>query len=129
MENKEINIKTLARIIGVFVIMLGVSGIIMGEKQVVNTNMDLMLDLTRIALGLILIASTFKDDEIVKAAFGIFGAVYVANFATAMVSPKMFGLLPHKYGAMDNVLHSVGGILGIGIALTSKSISNKLAVR
>jgi hypothetical protein len=108
--------RALARAIGVFVLALGALGLFMGDTQVANAlNTDLMLDLTRIVLGVILIAASFMDEKAIRAAFAIFGIVYLGNFAAALISPDMFGMLPHLYGWADNALHLVGGLLGLWI--------------
>jgi hypothetical protein len=108
---------TLARFVGAFVLLLGIVGLASGETRLFNLmNTDIALDLTRIALGVILLASSYRGVSAEKAAFGLFGIVYLANFLVAFISPTMFGFLPHMYGGLDNLLHLGGGALGLIVA-------------
>jgi NADH:ubiquinone oxidoreductase subunit K len=112
------NIRTLAQIVGGFVFVLGVGGLILGERQLANLmNIDLMLDLTRIALGAMLIGASFASEKTLRAAFAIFGVVYLANFMVAIISPDMLGMLPSRFGPIDNLLHAAGGLAAIAISL------------
>jgi hypothetical protein len=120
----NLNTRILAQGTGAFVLLLGGAGLLMGERQVANLmNINLMLDMTRIALGTILIASSFKDENTMRIAFAIFGIVYLGNFLAALISPNMFGLLPHEYGPVDNILHLGGGILGAFLGFAPGSMT------
>jgi hypothetical protein len=79
-------------------------------------NTDIMLDLTRIALGAILIGSSFADEGAVKTAFAIFGLVYLGAFVGSLISPTLFGILPSGVDMIDHILHLGGGILGVALA-------------
>jgi hypothetical protein len=116
------NMKILAQAIGGFVLLLGIAGLAMGERQLANmTNIDIMLDITRITLGALLIGSSLMGAKAIRSAFAIFGVAYLGAFLAAIVSPNMFGLLPHEFGPVDNLLHLAGGVLGLGIALLPES--------
>jgi hypothetical protein len=116
------NIRVLAQIIGAFVLILGIGGILLGEQQFANMmNTDIMLDMTRIALGAILIVGGMRDEKTARGAFAIFGIVYLMNFFAAIISPNMFGLLPHEFGPLDNLLHLGGGLLGVALAFLPES--------
>lgn len=110
--------RNLARIVGGFVLILGILGILSGDTQILNAmNVDPMLDMLRLALGVILIASSFMNEKAIRTAFAIFGIAYIANFAIALISPSMFGMLPNNFGIIDNLLHLGGGLLGIAVAM------------
>lgn len=116
------NIKILAQVVGGFVLLLGIGGLVMGERQLANmTNIDIVLDMTRIALGGLLVGSSFMGAKAIRSAFAIFGVAYLGAFLAAIMSPNMFGLLPHEFGPVDNLLHLAGGLLGLGIALLPES--------
>ena len=106
----------LIRTIGIIVLLLGVIGLVTPNTQIFSMNTDMLLTGTRIALGVILVASSFMGEGAERTAVALFGIVYIANFLTALVSPTMFGFLPHMYGILDNSLHLVGGLLGLFLA-------------
>lgn len=111
------NIRLLAQVIGAIVLALGIGGLFMGEGQLAQLmNIDLLLDMTRIALGVILIGTTFVNDGAIKSALAVFGIVYLGAFISALVSPTAFGLLPSGLGIADNTIHLLGGLLGIWLA-------------
>jgi hypothetical protein len=106
-------VTTLTRIIGVIVLILGIAGLL----QVMGMNTDMFLTGTRIILGVLLLAASGMGERAERIALALFGIVYIGNFLSAFVSPRMFGLLPHVYGVMDNTVHLVGGIIGLFLAL------------
>ncbi len=118
------NTKLLVQVIGGFVLILGIAGLIMGEGQIAGMiNKDMMLDLARILLGGILIGSTFlKDEKYIRWSLILFGVVYLMNFGAALVSSDMFGLLPSGLAMGDNLLHLLGGIVALGLAFMPKTM-------
>lgn len=122
------NIRLLARVIGGFVLLLGIFGLIVGETQFANTmNTDIMLDVLRMTLGAILIVSSMRSEQAAKMAFAFFGIVYLGNFLMALMSPSMIGLLPHEFGLTDNLLHLVGGLAGLGLAFMPTTKESRTA--
>jgi hypothetical protein len=112
----KMNMTIFTRVVGGIVLFLGLMGLMSGETQMFAMNMDLALDLTRIALGFMLLVSTFMSRRAERTVWAIFGIVYLANFVIALISPTMFGMLPHGYGDFDNTLHFVGGVTGLIVA-------------
>lgn len=114
--------KSLAGIVGAVVLLLGFFGLAIGEGQFMNVmNIDIMLDLTKIALGAVLIGSAFMDERAAKTAFGIFGVVYLGAFIASLISPTLFGMLPSSVGIVDAILHLGGGLVGVAIAFVNFS--------
>jgi hypothetical protein len=119
------NKKSIVQSLGAFVFFLGIVGFFMGEGLLSGImNIDLLLDITRISLGIMLFASSFTTDKYIQIAFMLFGLVYIAHFIIAFLSPTMFGLLPSEYGVIDNVFHITGGLLSLGIAYIGDSRIN-----
>lgn len=122
-------INKVARIVGFFVIVVGVGGLILGENRFGGLNTDIMLDAIRIFLGSVLFASSYRDEEFIRGSFAFFGIAYIANFVIALISPSMFGMLPHEYGMIDNLIHLFGGLMGIGIAVAPDYPIQKIGSR
>jgi hypothetical protein len=110
------NIQTLARMVGIVALVLGVAGMLLEDAKIVEMNMDLALDVTRIALGGLLIVGSFGTERSTRGSFAIFGTVYLAAFIAGFISPSAFGLFPNQLSALDNTIHLIGGLFGLGIA-------------
>lgn len=104
-------ITTLAVIFGAFVAGLGLVGLMSGEGRIAGEaiNVNMLLDVTRIALGAMLVIGGLRSAEAARSAMTFFGFAYLGMFALGLVSPNLFGALPAGLGWIDQLLHSVGG--------------------
>ena len=108
---------TAAINIGAIVIVLGVTGLVSGDGRIGDSmNIDFMLDMTRIALGAILVIGGLKSVEASQIALNIFAVAYLGMFLLGLISPTLFGLVPSGLGLVDQILHFGGGILAIYFA-------------
>lgn len=126
---ENMKVTTLAVITGIFVAALGVIGLINGEGRFSDAmNINLMLDLARIALGSMLILGGLRSPESSRNAFGIFGFAYLGMFLLGILSPNLFGILPAGLGWMDQSLHIVGGLAGLFLKSVGTHKGGRLAV-
>jgi hypothetical protein len=112
------NTKNYAKYLGTFVLVLGLLGLLMGEGKLANImNIDLGLDLVRIVLGVILLGTGFMSKQIAQAGLALFGLAYLGAFIMGMLSPTLFGIVPNGVGPADQMLHLLGGILALLLAV------------
>jgi hypothetical protein len=118
---------TMAIFIGAVVALLGLLGLISGDGRMFGEmNIDLLLDIVRIALGGFLIYGGLKSVELAKTAFFTFGVLYLGMFLVGLIDPQVFGMLPGGLGLIDQALHLVGGIAGVALPYLVKQ--DRLAV-
>jgi hypothetical protein len=111
---------TTTFVIGLIVGLLGLLGLISGETQLGDSmNVDIALDIIRIALGAYLIYSSRKSLPAMRTALNVFGIAYLAMFVLGVISPSLFGIAPHQLGWMDQTLHLVGGAAGLLLGMAS----------
>jgi hypothetical protein len=107
-------ITTIALALGIVVALLGLLGIVSGDGRIAGEmNIDFMLDIARIGLGVLLIYGGLRSDDMSRTALSVFGVAYLGMFILGLVSPILFGLLPAGLGMIDQILHIGGGIVGI----------------
>ena len=111
-----------ARIVGPTVVLIGVVGILLGNDPLGGAlNIDLAEDFIHLSSGALLTYLGFASvsDRVVQAVVGGLGVVYLSVGVLGFVIPDLFGLIPHEYSGLDNAIHLVLGILGIGAAAVS----------
>ena len=119
------NTQSYAKYIGMFVLGLGVLGLLMGEHKIGGVmNVEMGLDLIRIALGGLLIYTGFSSKDPARTGLMVFGVAYLGAFLVSLVDPSMFGLLPLGVGAVDHLLHLGGGIVALALAMRMPAIIN-----
>jgi len=112
------NLKNVSLVLGVVIAALGVLGLFMGEGRVRDEmNINLFFDIVPIALGAFLIWGGIRTAETARSSLGILGIVYLGIFLVGLFSNSIFGLAPAGVGAIDQVLHLGGGLLGIVLAM------------
>ncbi|MEJ7765624.1 MAG: hypothetical protein WKF86_09025 [Acidimicrobiales bacterium] len=107
---------------GPTVLLIGVVGLLLGNDPVGGAlNIDLLEDFIHLSSGALLIYLGFASvpDHVVRAFVGGLGVVYLAVGVLGFVIPDVFGLIPHEYSGLDNAIHLVLGIFGIGAAAVS----------
>lgn len=105
-------------------ILIGVVGLLLGNDPVGGAlNIDLLEDFIHLSSGALLAYLGFASvsDHVVRAFVGGLGVVYLAVGVLGFAIPDVFGLIPHEYSGLDNAIHLVLGILGIGAAAVSAS--------
>jgi hypothetical protein len=117
-------VRTYAKVVGVVVILIGVVGLIAGEAPLLGlVNVEIAEDVVHLLTGGLLAAVGFgvRDTNVVRTVVGVIGVIYLLVGLLGFFAPGLFGLLPaHGYSVVDNLIHLVLGILGIGVAWVVK---------
>ena len=112
------NSRTYAKVVGVVVILIGIGGLVLGEKSLLGVlNIDIAEDVVHLLSGGLMAAVGFRgSDSAVRTVVGGVGVVYLLVGVLGFFVPDMFGLLPHEYETvLDNLIHLTLGVLGIGV--------------
>ncbi len=115
--------RTYAGVIGVVVILIGVVGLIAGEKPLLGlVNIDILEDIIHLVTGGLLAYVGFgqQDEGLARSVVGGLGAVYLLVGVLGFIIPMLFGLLPNGYSIVDNIIHLTLGVLGIAVAFSSR---------
>lgn len=67
-----------------------------------------------------LFAGLQRDAGVARGVVGAVSVVYLLVGVLGFVLPYLFGLLPHGYTLVDNLLHLVLGILGLLVYANSR---------
>ncbi len=115
MEGGEtMKLTAFATTIGAFVLLLGILGLISGEGRMMGEmNIDIVLDISRIALGGFLVYAGLQSAELSRTALMTFGIAYLGMFLVGLLDPTLLGLAPSGLGTIDQILHLGGGIAGV----------------
>ena len=119
-----------ARVVGPTVILIGIVGLVLGNRPIGGAlNIDLIEDAIHLSTGGLLAVLGFSriNDAVVRNAVGALGVVYLAVGIVSFLVPDLFGLIPHEYSGLDNAIHLVLGMLGIGAAVVSGRTEGRLA--
>ncbi|MDB5184205.1 MAG: hypothetical protein JWN38_13 [Candidatus Saccharibacteria bacterium] len=114
--------RNTAKFYGFLVLVLGLAGLVAGEKQLFGfLNIDIALDVARLLFAAVLLyvgyaAKTMKP---VRASLLAIGVVYVVLGVAGLFSADVGGLLPDKLSVFDKVFHLVAGVLAIGVGAKS----------
>ena len=112
-------VRQYAGIVGVVVILIGIAGLVLGERQLVGAlNIDIVEDIVHLVTGGLLAYVGFgqRDDGLARNVVGGLGVVYLLVGVLGFVVPDLFGLLPHEYTVLDNIIHLALGALNIAVA-------------
>jgi hypothetical protein len=101
--------------------LIGVAGLLLGDERLLGlVNIDVMEDLVHVASGgLLLFAGFQRNAGVARDVVGVVSVVYLLVGVLGFVLPYLFGLLPHGYSVVDNLIHLVLGILGLLIYANS----------
>lgn len=104
-----------AKAVGVIIVLIGVGGLLLGEKSLFGVlNIDIVEDIVHLATGGLMAAVGFRgSDSAVRTVVGGLGVVYLLVGVLGFIVPDLFGLLPHEYHLVDNLIHLTLGVLGI----------------
>ncbi len=111
--------RVYAQIVGVVLLLLGVLGLLLGEQALLGlVNIDIVEDIVHLLTGGILAYVGFgqRDERIAQTVVGALGAVYLLVGVLGFIIPMLFGLLPHGYSVVDNLIHLSLGVLSLAVA-------------
>lgn len=97
---------------------VGIIGLLAGETQLFNfINIDITMDIVRLALAVVLFASLYRWWNIsVSAALTTLGVVYLLVGVMAAFSASLFGMAPHNLSGFDVAWHWIAGIVALIVA-------------
>jgi hypothetical protein len=119
-------IKQFARIIGVVLILVGIVGLVLGNKLWLGIlNIDIVEDIVHLVTGGLLAYVGFGRTDLVTTRNLVLalGVIYLAVGILGFLVPMMFGLISHGYTLFDDLLHLALGVLSIVVALTAPGAS------
>ena len=112
-------VRTYAQILGVVLLLVGVVGLVLGERLFLGIlNIDIVEDVVHLLTGGLLAYVGFGrvDEGLARTLVGVLGVIYLVVGILGFIVPTMFGLLPDGYTVFDNLLHLVLGVLSIAVA-------------
>ncbi len=112
------NARTYAKVVGVVIVLIGVGGLVLGEKSLLGVlNIDIAEDIVHLVTGGLMAFIGFRgSDSAVRSVVGGLGVVYLLVGVLGIFVPDLFGLLPHEYETvLDNLIHLTLGVLGVAI--------------
>jgi hypothetical protein len=115
--------RTYAGVVGVVIILIGVVGLLAGEEPLLGlVNIDIVEDLVHLLTGGLLAYVGFgqRDEGLARNVVGGLGVVYLLVGVLGFVIPMLFGLLPHGYSIVDNIIHLALGVAGFAVAFSSQ---------
>ena len=116
-------VRTYAGIVGVVIILIGIVGLLLGEQPLLGfVNIDILEDIIHLVTGGLLAYVGFgqRDEGLARNVVGGLGVIYLLVGVLGFVIPMLFGLLPHGYSIVDNIIHLVLGVAGIAVAFSSR---------
>ena len=115
-------IKRFAQILGVVLILVGLVGLVLGDKVWLGIlNVDIVEDIVHLATGGLLAYVGFSGMDLSTARSIVLalGVVYLVVGILGFVVPTMFGLIPNGYTIFDDLLHLALGGLSLAVALST----------
>jgi Domain of unknown function (DUF4383) len=115
-------IKRFAQILGVVLILIGLVGLVLGDKMWLGIlNVDIVEDIVHLATGGLLAYVGFSGMDLSTARSIVLalGVVYLVVGILGFVVPTMFGLIPNGYTIFDDLLHLALGGLSLAVALSA----------
>ena len=107
-------VRVYAQVLGVVLILIGVVGLVLGERLF----LDIVEGAVHLLTGGLLAYAGFSRVDLALARNVVLelGVVYLLVGLPGFVVPTVFGLLPDGYTAFDNLLHLALGVLSIAVA-------------
>ena len=113
-------LKRYAQVIGVILILVGIVGLVLGNQLFLGIlNIDIVEDAVNLITGGIYSYIGFGRTDLATARNVVLalGVIYLAVGILGFVVPTLFGLIPHGYTLVDDLLHLALGILSFAVAL------------
>ena len=111
-------VRAYAGIVGVSLILIGVVGLVLCERSLLGVlNIELLEDITHLVTGGLLAYVGFgqRDVGLARSVVGGLGVIYLLVGILGFIAPALFGLLPHGYSIVDNLIHLAAGVLSIAV--------------
>ncbi len=111
--------RTFAKIVGPLLVLTGIVGLVLGDTSLAGVlNIDIVEDVVHIVTGGLLAYVGFAgvSASLVRSVVGGLGVVYLLVGVLGFVAPMLFGLVPHGYSIVDNLIHLGLGIVAVGLA-------------
>jgi hypothetical protein len=121
-------VKRFAQILGVVLILVGLVGLVLGDKVWLGIlNIDILEDIVHLATGGLLAYVGFSamDLSTARSVVLALGVIYLVVGILGFLVPMMFGLIPDGYTVFDDLLHLALGVLGLAVALTASGGSTQ----
>lgn len=115
-------VQRYAQVVGIVLVLLGVVGLLLGERSLLGVlNIDILEDIVHVLTGGLLVYIGFArpDLDLARTLVGGLGAVYLLVGVLGFIIPMLFGLLPHGYSVVDNLIHLALGVLSLAVAFGS----------
>ncbi len=117
-------VRLYAKIVGVTIILIGVVGLLLGDKSLLGVlNIDIAEDGIHLLTGGLLAYAGFaaRSLRVVRAIVGGIGIAYLVVGIVAFSRPMFFGLIPSGYKTvLDNLIHLTLGVFGIFVGFLLK---------
>ncbi len=111
-----------ARALGAVLVVVGVVGLVFGGRSALGVlNVVVPKGLAHVLTGGLLAYVGFgqTDEELARTAVVALGVIYLLIGVLGFTSPILLGPLSYGYGAEENILRLVAGILSLAVALVS----------
>ena len=115
-------VRRYAQVVGIVLVLLGVVGLLLGERSLLGVlNIDILEDIVHVLTGGLLAYIGFArpDLNLARTLVGALGAVYLLVGVIGFIIPMLFGLLPHGYSVVDNLIHLALGVLSLAVVFGS----------
>ena len=115
-------IKRFAQILGVVLILVGIVGLILGDRVWLGIlNVDIVEDIVHLATGGLLAFVGFGRTDLGTARSLVLalGVVYLLVGILGFFVPTLFGLIPSGYTVFDDLLHLALGALSLIVAFAA----------
>lgn len=112
-------IRLYAQVVGVVLLLVGVLGLILGDRVLLGIlNIDIVEDIVHLLTGGLLAYVGFgrPDAALARNLVGGLGVVYLLVGVLGFIVPSLFGLIPDGYTVFDNLLHLALGVLSLVVA-------------
>jgi hypothetical protein len=116
--------RVFAQIVGVVLLLLGVLGLLLGNQLLLGlVNIDIVEDIIHLLTGGLLAYVGFgqRDEGLARNVVIGLSVIYLLVGVLGFIIPMLFGLIPHGYSVVDNIIHLALGALGLLVALGTGS--------
>jgi hypothetical protein len=115
--------RTFAKIVGPLLVLTGIVGLLLGDTSLGGLlNIDAVEDAIHVLTGGLLAYVGYgpTSGSVVRSVVGALGVTYLLVGALGFFAPTLFGLLPHGYSVVDNLIHLGLGAVSVGLAFFRK---------
>lgn len=115
-------VREYARALGAVLVLIGVVGLVLGERLVPNAlNLVVSKDLAHLLTGGLLAFVGFSqtDEDLACTAVAALGTIYLLVGVLGLVLPALLGPLLNGYSLVEDVIHLVVGLLSLAVAFVS----------